>query len=224
MRARIGLWTHEDTRLSRSRESSVPQCLGASLQTVSTWRKRIARQGGQGIREGERSARPLRIAQATRLQLTTLACEAREPQKRGSPALDEIVMREIQRRIVEQIGCSHVSADLAGRRRTLPPGPSMATQSPPRLSREAQCGLQSLSRGAQKETRRRSASTRRSASRPYIRHRSRLHFHFPPLHRSWVNQIEPRFARYRPRILSHASHTSIAHLRERTGQFIREHN
>lgn len=58
----------------------------------------------------------------------------------------------------------------------------------------------------------------------YIRHRSRLHFHFPPLHRSWVNQIEPGFARYRPRILSHASHTSIAHLRERTGQFIREHH
>ena len=56
------------------------------------------------------------------------------------------------------------------------------------------------------------------------RHDKRFHFHFTPLHASWVNQIELWFARYTRRVLRHASHTSTAHLRERTGQFIREHN
>ncbi|WP_152603438.1 helix-turn-helix domain-containing protein [Burkholderia paludis] len=40
------------------------------------WRKRIARQGIQGIREGKRSGRPPRITHEARLQLIELACEA----------------------------------------------------------------------------------------------------------------------------------------------------
>ncbi|WP_265335337.1 helix-turn-helix domain-containing protein, partial [Paraburkholderia franconis] len=91
MRARIALWAHEghsNTVIARE--------LGVSVQTVSTWRKRIARQGAQGIREGERSGRPPRIAQETRLQLIALACEAQEPQGRLTPTLDEIVARAIE--------------------------------------------------------------------------------------------------------------------------------
>jgi transposase len=57
-----------------------------------------------------------------------------------------------------------------------------------------------------------------------VRHGKRFHFHFTPLHASWVNQIELWFARYTRRVLRHASHTSTEHLRERTEQFIREHN
>ena len=57
-----------------------------------------------------------------------------------------------------------------------------------------------------------------------VRHGKRFHFHFTPLHASWVNQIELWFARYTRRVLRHASHTSTVHLRERTAQFIREHN
>jgi len=56
------------------------------------------------------------------------------------------------------------------------------------------------------------------------RHGKRFHFHFTPLHASWVNQIELWFARYTRRVLRHASHTSTAHLRERTEQFVGEHN
>jgi transposase len=56
------------------------------------------------------------------------------------------------------------------------------------------------------------------------RHDQRFHFHFTPLHASWVNQIELWFARYTRRVLRHASHTSTAHLRERTEQFAHEHN
>lgn len=56
------------------------------------------------------------------------------------------------------------------------------------------------------------------------RHGKRFHFHFTPLHASWVNQIEIWFARYSRRVLRHASHTSTKHLRERTEQFICEHN
>ncbi|KVT53821.1 hypothetical protein WK54_18155 [Burkholderia ubonensis] len=52
----------------------------------------------------------------------------------------------------------------------------------------------------------------------------RFHFHFTPLHASWVNQIELWFARYTRRVLLHTSHTSTAHLRERTERFVSEHN
>ena len=48
------------------------------------------------------------------------------------------------------------------------------------------------------------------------RHGGRFVFHFTPLHASWVNQIELLFAIYARRVLRHASHTSIAHLRQRT--------
>jgi DDE superfamily endonuclease len=56
------------------------------------------------------------------------------------------------------------------------------------------------------------------------RHGERFHFRFTPLQASWVNQIELWFARYTRRVLRHASHTSTAHLRQRTEQFIRAHN
>lgn len=56
------------------------------------------------------------------------------------------------------------------------------------------------------------------------RHGKRFHFHFTLLHANWVNQIELWFARYTRRVLRHASHTSIAHLRERTERFVSEHN
>ncbi len=56
------------------------------------------------------------------------------------------------------------------------------------------------------------------------RHDKRFRFHFTPLHASRVNQIELWFARYTRRVLRHASHTSTAHLRERTERFLSEHN
>jgi transposase len=45
------------------------------------------------------------------------------------------------------------------------------------------------------------------------RHGRRFHFHFTPLHASWVNQIELWFGLYTRRVLRHASHTSTSHLR-----------
>ena len=56
------------------------------------------------------------------------------------------------------------------------------------------------------------------------RHGERFVFHFTPLHASWVNQIELLFAIYSRRVLRHASHTSIAHLRQRTETFIAQRN
>ena len=103
MRARIALWAHEGHS-----NAVIARELGVSVQTVSTWRKRIARHGAQGIREGERSGRPPRITQETRLQLIALACEAQEPEGRVTPTLDEVVARAIERGIVEQISRSHV--------------------------------------------------------------------------------------------------------------------
>ena len=103
MRARIASLAHA----GRS-NSIIAQELGVSVQTVSLWRKRIARQGAQGIREGERSGRPPRITQETRPQLIALACEAQEPEGRVTPTLDEIVVRAVERGIVWQFSHSHV--------------------------------------------------------------------------------------------------------------------
>jgi transposase len=56
------------------------------------------------------------------------------------------------------------------------------------------------------------------------RHGERFFFHFTPLHASWVNQIELLFAIYTRRVLRHASHYSISHLRQRTEDFIVQRN
>lgn len=56
------------------------------------------------------------------------------------------------------------------------------------------------------------------------RHDRRFEFHFTPLHASWVNQIELLFGIYSRRVLRHASHTSIEHLRERTETFVAQRN
>jgi len=306
MRARIALWAHEghsNTVIARE--------LGVSVQTVSTWRNRIARQGVQGIREGERSGRPPRITQETRLQLIALACEAHEPEGRVTQTLDEIVARAIERGIVEQISRSHVQRILqAGDVRPHrvqqwlhSPDPAFRKKvnvicklyrKAPRnavvLSIDEKTGIQAIERKhpgrapAPGRLRRREFEYIRHGTQALIaaldvhtgkvlaecrerrtqddlvafmervaaaypgkqvhvvwdnlnthrahdvwqafnaRHGKRFHFHFTPLHASWVNQIELWFARYTRRVLRHASHISTARLRERTGQFVGEHN
>jgi transposase len=88
--------------------AAIAQELGVSVQTISLWRQRIARQGARGIREGERSGRPPRITQVARLQLIALACEVQDAHGRVTPTLDEIMTRAVERGIVEQISRSHV--------------------------------------------------------------------------------------------------------------------
>lgn len=56
------------------------------------------------------------------------------------------------------------------------------------------------------------------------RHGGRFFYHFTPLHASWVNQIELLFGIYSRRVLRHASHTSTAHLRQRTETFLAQRN
>ena len=56
------------------------------------------------------------------------------------------------------------------------------------------------------------------------RHHQRFVFHFTPLHASWVNQIELLFGIYSRRVLRHASHSSIEHLRQRTEAFMAQRN
>lgn len=85
--ARIALWAHEGhSNTVIAREVGI----GADGQHVAQAHCTARR---TGIREGERSGRPPRIAQEARLQLIALACEAQEPQGRLTPTLDEIVAR-----------------------------------------------------------------------------------------------------------------------------------
>ena len=48
------------------------------------------------------------------------------------------------------------------------------------------------------------------------KHGGRFHFHFTPLHASWVNQIELLFGIFSKRVLRNASHLSPEHLKART--------
>ncbi|KVZ65815.1 IS630 family transposase [Burkholderia ubonensis] len=280
MRARIALWAHEghsNTVIARE--------LGVSVQTVCLWRKRIARQGVQGIREGERSGRPPRITHEARLQLIALARETQEPEGRVAPTLDEIAARAVERGVVEQISRSHVQRILqAGDVR--PHRVQQWLHSPDPAFREKVNGICKLYRKAPRnavvlsidektgihgtqaliaaldvhtgkvlaECRDRRTQDDLVAFMERVavaypgkqvhvvwdnlnthraqivwqafnaRHGKRFHFHFTPLHASWVNQIELWFARYTRRVLRHASHTSTAHLRERTERFVSEHN
>ncbi|KVP34956.1 transposase [Burkholderia ubonensis] len=280
MRARIALWAHEghsNTVIARE--------LGVSVQTVCLWRKRIARQGVQGIREGERSGRPPRITHEARLQLIALACETQEPGGRVTPTLVEIAARAVERGVVEQISRSHVQRILqAGDVR--PHRVQQWLHSPDPAFREKVNGICKLYRKAPRnavvlsidektgihgtqaliaaldvhtgkvlaECRDRRTQDDLVAFMERVavaypgkqvhvvwdnlnthraqivwqafnaRHGKRFHFHFTPLHASWVNQIELWFARYTRRVLRHASHTSTAHLRERTERFVSEHN
>lgn len=56
------------------------------------------------------------------------------------------------------------------------------------------------------------------------RHGRRLVIHFTPLHAGWVKQIELRFGIYSCRVLRYASHTSTAHLHQRSQAFIAQRN
>lgn len=55
-------------------------------------------------------------------------------------------------------------------------------------------------------------------------HGGRFHFHFTPIHASWVNQVELLFGVYSRCCLRNASHTSKDHLKSRTINFFEERN
>lgn len=103
LRAQIALMAHRGQSTA-----SIAQTLSVSVQTVSMWRGRIARQGVEGLQEIARPGRPRRIGEAQRLELLSLACEPGELQGRATPTLDELLGRAIERGVVERISRSHL--------------------------------------------------------------------------------------------------------------------
>ena len=306
VRAQIALMAH-----AGETTTAISQATGVSVQTVSHWRTRLARQGVQGLQEVARSGRPRRIGAAQRLELLSLACERAEPQGRATPTLDELVDRAIERGVVSQLSRSHLQRILqAGdlrphrvRQWLHSPDPqfrqkvnaicALYAQAPKGsvvLSVDEKTGIQALQRKHADRApepgraRRRefeyvrqgtqaliaaldvhsgrvmgSCTQRRTQAdlvafmeqvalahpkgRVHIvwdnlnthraqsvwddfnaRHDQRFVFHFTPLHASWVNQIELLFGIYTRRVLRHASHSSIAQLRERTEAFMAQRN
>jgi transposase len=82
--------------------TAMSEAVGVSVQTVSHWRTRLARQGLKGLEEVARPGRPRRIGPSQRLELRSLACEPAEAQGRAAPTLDELVDRPIERGVVSQ--------------------------------------------------------------------------------------------------------------------------
>ena len=103
IRAQIALMAHDGETTT-----AIADTVGVSVQTVSHWRTRLARQGPEGLREVARRGRPRRISQMQRLELLALACEPAQAQGRATPTLDEIVERAVQRGVVKQISRSHL--------------------------------------------------------------------------------------------------------------------
>jgi transposase len=103
VRAQIALLAH-----AGQTTTAISQAVGVSVQTVSHWRTRLARQGLRGLQEVARPGRPRRIGPAQRLELLALACEPAEPQGRATPTLDELVDRAVERGVVKQISRSHL--------------------------------------------------------------------------------------------------------------------
>jgi transposase len=103
MRAQIALMCH-----AGATTTAISEAVGVSVQTVSHWRTRLARQGLKGLDEVARPGRPRRIAASQRLELLSLACEPAEAQGRATPTLDELVERAVERGVVTQISRSHL--------------------------------------------------------------------------------------------------------------------
>jgi transposase len=103
VRARIALMCH-----AGQTSTAISRAVGVSVQTVSHWRTRLARQGLEGLQEAGRSGRPRRIDAAQRLELLSLACEPAQAQGRATPTLDELVDRALERGVVAQLSRSHL--------------------------------------------------------------------------------------------------------------------
>jgi transposase len=306
VRAQIALMCH-----AGASTTAISEAVGVSVQTVSHWRTRLARQGLKGLDEVARPGRPRRIGASQRLELLSLACEPAQTQGRATPTLDELVERAVDRGVVTQISRSHLQRILqAGdlrphrvRQWLHSPDPqfrqkvnaicALYRQAPKGsvvLSVDEKTGIQAIERKyadrapAPGRARRRefeyvrhgtqaliaaldvhsgrvmgSCTDRRTQAdlvafmeqvalshpkgRVHIvwdnlnthraqavwddfnaRHDHRFVFHFTPLHASWVNQIELLFGIYARRVLRHASHSSIAQLRERTEAFMAQRN
>lgn len=306
IRAQIALMAHDGETTT-----AIADVVGVSVQTVSHWRTRLARQGPEGLREVARPGRPRRIGQMQRLELLALACEPAQTQGRATPTLDEIVERAVQRGVVKQISRSHLQRILqAGdmrphrvRQWLHSPDPqfrqkvneicALYHQAPKDsvvLSVDEKTAIQAIERKhadrapAPGRARRRefeyirhgtqtliaamdvhsgrvigTCADRRTqvdllgfmerVAQAYpkgqvhivwdnlnthraqaiwedfnIRHGHRFVFHFTPLHASWVNQIELLFGIYARRVLRHACHSSIQHLRDRTEAFMDKRN
>ena len=306
VRAQIALLAHDGHSTT-----AIAQALGMSVQTVSVWRGRLARQGVQGLHDRTRPGRPRRIGEAARLELLALACEPAEKQGRATPTLDELVERARAQGVVERISRSQVHRILqAGdvrphrvRQWLHSPDPqfrekvnaicALYRQQPKGavvLSIDEKTGLQAIERkhvdrapqpgrlrrhefeyvrhGTQaliaaldvhsgrvigtctpRRTQDDLVAFMEQVAQTYprgrvhgvwdnlnthraqqvwadfnARHRHRFVFHFTPLHASWVNQIELLFGIYSRRVLRHASHSSIEHLRERTEAFFAQRN
>ena len=306
VRAQIALMCHQGASTT-----AISEALGVSVQTVSHWRTRLARQGLKGLEELARPGRPRRIGPSQRLELLSLACEPAEVHGRATPTLDELVDRAVERGVVKHISRSHLQRILqAGdvrphrvRQWLHSPDPqfrqkvkeicALYRQAPKGsvvLCVDEKTGIQAIERKHTDRApqpgraRRRefeyirhgtqaliaamdvhsgrvigSCTDRRTqadlvtfmeqVARAYptgrvhivwdnlnthraqavwdefnARHDQRFVFHFTPLHASWVNQIELLFAIYSRRVLRHASHSSIAQLRERTDAFMDKRN
>ena len=306
VRAQIALMCHQGAPTT-----AISQAVGVSVQTVSHWRTRLARQGLKGLEELARPGRPRRIGPSQRLELLSLACEPAEVHGRATPTLDELVNRAVERGVVKHISRSHLQRILqAGdvrphrvRQWLHSPDPQFrqkvkeicalyrrAPKGSVVLCVDEKTGIQAIERKHADRApqpgraRRRefeyirhgtqaliaamdvhsgrvigSCTDRRTQAdllafmervahayptgRVHVvwdnlnthraqavwdefnaRHDKRFVFHFTPLHASWVNQIELLFAIYSRRVLRHASHSSIAQLRQSTDAFMAKRN
>lgn len=107
--AQIALMAHKGETTT-----AIANAVGMSVQTVSHWRTRLARQGFEGLQEAVRAGRPRRINQTQRLELLSLACEPAQAQGRATPTLDELVERAVTRGVVKQISRSQLQRILQG--------------------------------------------------------------------------------------------------------------
>ena len=87
--------------------------LGVSVDMVSTWRGRFAREGLKGLSDRPRRGRPSRLTPVQRAQIVSVACEP-PPQDHGLAGwtLDRL-HEEIERRAVAKIGRSWLQVQLA---------------------------------------------------------------------------------------------------------------
>lgn len=279
--------------------------LQVSVDLVSTWRGRFARQGLDGLQDRPRSGRPPRLTPVQRCEMVAVACEP-APQRDGLNGwtLDRL-REEVEHRGIAKISRSHLHtllarADLQPHKRKMwlhspdpqfrekvaeivglyldpPPGSTVlcvdektgmqATEHkhperPARPGEPARCEFEYVRHGTQSliaafgvrdgTTLTHCGPTRTgddleafmdevAARTPgqvdviwdnlnihhgerwerfNARHGGRFHFHYTPLHASWVNQVELWFGVLQRRCLTRGSFPSVEALRTTVEAFV----
>jgi len=174
--------------------SVVARRLGVDRKTVRRWRERFRLNGVRGLKDRPRSGRPCEIDAVTRCQVVAMAC--------GSPADAGIPHRELW--TVDALHDAVLTYQVFGQVRARRSADDLVAFMDA-VARRYPCGdvhvvWDNLNTHFDVPDAR--------WTRFNERHGHRFHFHYTPIHASWINQVEIFFSILHKRVLRYSVYPS----------------